>query len=220
MEGKGQRDPVNPTRLGQSKETVPWLSAVGVPTRAPPFPPGGPPQASSLTKPPVQDPPPKNAQWKDKLAGTTQQCRKARTLPKHPPSHPGASGPFSGGAETAAGAPRRLGRAGPDQAGRTGPQSWAPEARARRTHPGRPTRRRRKGGLGPRGRVWGCPRPGRRRAREAGPRLGEGERARRGIGGGGPAQASGRRGGRGPAPRGTGGAPGAPRPGARQEGRG
>ena len=94
MEGKGQRDPVNPTRLGQSKETVPWLSAVGVPTRAPPFPPGRPPQASSLTNPPVQDPPPKNAQWKDKRAGTTQRCRKARTLPKHPPSHPGASGPF------------------------------------------------------------------------------------------------------------------------------
>ena len=175
MEGKGQRDPVNPTRLGQSKETVPWLSAVGVPTRAPPFPPGGPPQASSLTNPPVQDPPPKNAQWKGKHAGTTQRCRKARTLPKHPPSHPGASGSFSGGAETAAGAPRRLGRAGPDQAGRTGPQSWAPEARARRTTPRAPRRAGgARAGWAPEDEFGGAPGPGRRRAREAGPRLGEG----------------------------------------------
>nr|XP_005897500.1 PREDICTED: serine/threonine kinase-like domain-containing protein STKLD1 [Bos mutus] len=95
------------------------------------------------------DPPPKSAQWKDKRAETTQRCRKARTLPKHPPSHPGASDPFSGGGETAAGAPRRLERAGPDQEGRTGPQSRAPEARARGTHPGRPGAQTAQGRAGP-----------------------------------------------------------------------
>lgn len=196
MEGKGQRDPMNPRRLGQSKETVPWLSAAGVPTRAPPFPPGGPPQASNLTKPPVQDPPPKSAQWKDNRAGTTQRCRRARTLPKHFASHPGASGGRGG----------RLGPAGPDQGGRTGPQSWAPEARARGRHPGRPDAQAAPGRAGPPRPSLGVPpaRAGGEPGRQ-GPGWGRGSEPGGGIGRG-PAQASGRPGGRGPAPRGTGGA--------------
>lgn len=217
MEGKGQRDPVTQDVWDRAKNQCRGFLQRGCLPGRPPFHPED-PSGLGLTNPPVQDPPPKSAQWKDKRAETTQRCRKARTLPKHPPSHPGASDPFSGGGETAAGAPRRLERAGPDQEGRTGPQSRAPEARARGTHPGRPGAQTAQGRAGPPRPSLGVPRPGQAASPGGRARLGEGERARRGHREE-PGQASGRPGGRGPAPRGTGGAPETPRPGARQEGR-